>query len=55
MGRHSLTTSFPSANRRLRQRLPIRVTLKPTGGEAFTYDVVGTASLSVKTGDTDDN
>jgi hypothetical protein len=27
------------------QRLPVRVTIKPTGGEATTYDVVGTASL----------
>jgi hypothetical protein len=27
------------------QRLPMRVTLKPTGGEPTTYDVVGTASL----------
>ena len=27
------------------QRLPMRVTLKPTGGEATTYDVVGTASI----------
>jgi hypothetical protein len=27
------------------QRLPMRVTLKPTGGEAATYDVVGTASI----------
>lgn len=27
------------------QRLPMRVILKPTGGEAATYDVVGTASI----------
>ena len=27
------------------QRLPTRVTMKPTGGEAATYDVVGTASI----------
>jgi hypothetical protein len=27
------------------QRLPMRVTMKPTGGEATTYDVVGTASI----------
>ena len=27
------------------QRLPMRVTLKPTGGEPTTYDVVGAASL----------
>jgi hypothetical protein len=27
------------------QRLPMRVTMKPTGGEAATYDVVGTASI----------
>jgi hypothetical protein len=27
------------------QRLPLRVTLKPTGGEAVTFDLVGTSSL----------
>lgn len=27
------------------QRMPMRVTLKPTGGEPATYDVVGTTSL----------
>ncbi len=27
------------------QRLPMRVSIKPTGGEAITFDVVGTASL----------
>jgi len=27
------------------QRLPMRVTFKPTGGDAATYDVVGTASI----------
>ena len=27
------------------QRLPMRVAIKPTGGEAITFDVVGTASL----------
>jgi hypothetical protein len=27
------------------QRLPVRVTLQPTAGEPFTFDVVGTASL----------
>ncbi len=27
------------------QRLPMRVVLKPTGGDAATYDVVGTASI----------
>jgi hypothetical protein len=32
------------------QRLPVRVTIKPTGGEATTYDVVGSASL-VEEGD----
>ena len=32
------------------QRLPTRVTLKPTGGDATTYDVVGTASI-VEEGD----
>ncbi|WP_433974499.1 hypothetical protein [Tunturiibacter lichenicola] len=32
------------------QRLPMRVAIKPTGGEATTYDVVGTASI-VEEGD----
>ena len=32
------------------QRAPLRVTIKPTGGEAATYDVVGTTSL-VEEGD----
>lgn len=32
------------------QRLPMRVKIKPTGGEATTYDVVGTASI-VEEGD----
>jgi len=27
------------------QRLPMRVTLKPTGGEAVTFDVIGSVSL----------
>ncbi len=35
------------------QRLPMRVTIKPTGGEAATYDVVGTSSL-VEEGDNSD-
>ena len=34
------------------QRLPMRVTIKVTGGEAFTFDVVGTTSL-VEEGDPD--
>jgi hypothetical protein len=37
------------------QRLPMRVTLKPTGGEAFTYDVVGAASLIEEGDNSDDN
>ena len=32
------------------QRMPMRVTIKPTGGEAMTFDVVGTSSL-VEEGD----
>jgi hypothetical protein len=32
------------------QRMPMRVTLKPTGGEAMTFEVVGTSSL-VEDGD----
>ena len=35
------------------QRLPLRVTLQPTGGEAATYDVVGSTSL-IEEGDNDD-
>jgi hypothetical protein len=37
------------------QRLPMRVTLKPTGGEPTTYDVVGTASLIEEGDNADDN
>jgi hypothetical protein len=33
------------------QRLPMRVTLQPTGGDPITFDVVGTASL-IEEGDT---
>jgi hypothetical protein len=36
------------------QRLPIRVTLQPTGSEPFTFDVVGAASL-IEEGDGEDN
>ncbi len=36
------------------QRLPIRVTLRATGGEPFTLDVVGTTSI-VEEGDNDDS
>ena len=35
------------------QRLPLRVTLKPTGGEPLTFDVVGTSSL-IEDGDAND-
>ena len=37
------------------QRLPMRVTLKPTGGEPTTYDVVGTASLIEEGDNFDEN
>ncbi|MGD0442375.1 MAG: hypothetical protein ABSA39_00425 [Edaphobacter sp.] len=37
------------------QRLPTRVTLKPTGGEAATYDVVGTASILEEGNNPDEN
>ena len=37
------------------QRLPMRVTLKPTGGEPTTYDVVGTASLIEEGDNSDEN
>ena len=36
------------------QRLPVRVTLQPTGGSATTYDVVGSSSL-VEEGDNEEN
>ena len=36
------------------QRLPMRVTLRPTDGEPFTLDVVGSTSL-VEEGDNDDS
>ncbi|MBS1800306.1 MAG: hypothetical protein JSS95_10805 [Acidobacteria bacterium] len=36
------------------ERLPLRVTIQPTGGEATTYSVVGTSSI-VEEGDNDDN
>ncbi|NYF78195.1 hypothetical protein [Granulicella arctica] len=35
------------------QRLPVRVTLQPTGGTMATYDVVGSASL-IEEGDNDE-
>jgi hypothetical protein len=37
------------------ERLPIRVTLKPTGGDATTYDVVGTASILEEGDNSDEN
>ncbi len=37
------------------QRLPMRVTLKPTGGEATTYNVVGTASILEEGDNSDEN
>ena len=36
------------------ERLPLRVTIQPTGGEATTYDVVGTSSI-VEEGANDDS
>jgi hypothetical protein len=36
------------------QRLPIRVTMQPTGGDPLTFDVVGAASL-IEEGDSEDN
>jgi hypothetical protein len=36
------------------QRLPVRVTLKPTAGEPMTFDVVGSASL-IEEGDNGDS
>ena len=37
------------------QRLPMRVTLKPTGGDPTTYDVVGSASLVEENDNTEEN
>jgi hypothetical protein len=37
------------------ERLPLRVTLKPTGGDPTTYDVVGTASIIEEGDNSDDN
>jgi hypothetical protein len=37
------------------QRLPMRVTLKPTGGDPTTYDVVGGASLVEENDNTEEN
>lgn len=37
------------------ERLPLRVTIQPTGGEAMTYDVVGTSSTIIEEGDNDDS
>jgi hypothetical protein len=37
------------------QRLPMRVTLKPTGGDPTTYDVVGGASLVEENDSTEEN
>jgi hypothetical protein len=37
------------------QRLPLRVTLKPTGGEATTYDVVGGTSILEEGDNSDEN
>ncbi len=36
------------------QRLPVRVALQPTGGEPFTFDVVGSASI-IEEGDNADS
>jgi hypothetical protein len=37
------------------QRLPMRVTLKPTGGDPVTYDVVGSASIIEEGDNSDEN
>jgi hypothetical protein len=37
------------------QRLPMRVTLKPTGGEPTTYDVVGAASIVEENDNSEEN
>jgi hypothetical protein len=51
IGRWPQTDHFiPVCQLAVWQRLPMRVTLKPTGGEAATYDVVGSASI-VEEGD----
>ena len=37
------------------QRLPVRVTLKPTGGEATTYSVLGSSSIIEEGDNSDEN
>ena len=37
------------------QRLPMRVTLKPTGGDPTTYDVVGTSSIVEENDNSEEN
>ncbi|MCU1319848.1 MAG: hypothetical protein JWP98_1366 [Edaphobacter sp.] len=37
------------------QRLPMRVTLQPTGGDPITYDVLGTASIIEEGDNSDEN
>ncbi len=44
---------IPVCQPALWQRLPLRVTLKPTGGDPLTFDVVGTSSL-IEDGDPTD-
>lgn len=46
--------AFPVCQPAQWQRLPMRVTLQPTGGDPLTFDVVGSTSL-VEEGDNDDN
>lgn len=46
--------AFPVCQPAQWQRLPMRVTLQPTGGDPLTFDVVGSASL-VEEGDNDNN
>ena len=58
---HKLIGKWPQPNHSIPvcqpakwERLPLRVTMQPTGGEAATYDVVGTSSI-IEEGDNDDS
>ena len=48
---HSIPVWHPARG----QHLPMCVTLKPAGGEAATYDVVGTASILEEGEKTEEN
>src|SRR3984957_1319808 len=56
IGKWPQTDHFiPVCQPALWQRLPLRATLKPTGGDPTTYDVVGGASLVEENDSTEEN